>query len=66
VAVAVEVHEPSHERVACHASFLVERDRLPEFDSVVDAFADGQGGRLRFKYTGPLPPHSFVELAGAA
>jgi hypothetical protein len=66
VAVAVEVHEPGHERVACHASFLVERDRLREFDGVVDAFADGQGGRLRFKYTGPLPPHSFVELAGAA
>jgi hypothetical protein len=66
VAVAVEIHEPNHERVACHASFLVARDRLREFDSVVDAFADGQGGRLRFKCTGPLPPHSFVELAGAA
>jgi Gas vesicle synthesis protein GvpL/GvpF len=65
VAVDVRVRPPGHERVACSASFLVELERLPEFDSVLDAFADGQGGRLRFKYNGPLPPHSFVELAGA-
>jgi hypothetical protein len=64
VAVAVDVRPPGHERVACNASFLVDRERLSEFDSVLDAFADGQGGRLRFKCTGPLPPHSFVELAG--
>jgi hypothetical protein len=62
---AVEVSPPAHERVAVNASFLVARDRLKEFDEVLDAFAEGQGGRLRFKYTGPLPPHSFVELAGA-
>lgn len=66
VAIAVDVRPPGHERVACNASFLVQRDRLAEFDSVLDAFADGQGGRLRFKYTGPLPAHSFVHLAGAA
>ncbi|HWE34533.1 MAG TPA: GvpL/GvpF family gas vesicle protein [Solirubrobacteraceae bacterium] len=66
VAVDVAVRPPGHERVACSASFLVERERLSEFDRVLDAFADGQGGRLRFKYNGPLPPHSFVELAGAA
>jgi hypothetical protein len=65
VAADVEVRPPGHERVACSASFLVEVERLKEFDSVLDAFADGQGGRLRFKYTGPLPPHSFVEFAGA-
>jgi hypothetical protein len=66
VAVDVAVRPPGHERVACSASFLVERERLSEFDRVLDAFADGQGGRLRFKYNGPRPPHSFVELAGAA
>ncbi len=65
VAEAVEVSPPSHERVALSASFLVARKRLAEFDEVLEAFAGGQGGRLRFKYTGPLPPHSFVQLAGA-
>jgi hypothetical protein len=46
------------------ASFLVERSRLAEFNAVVDQVAEGYGGQIRFKYTGPLPPHSFVELAG--
>jgi hypothetical protein len=65
VADAVELSAPGHERVALNASFLVARDRLKDFDGVLDAFAEGQGGRLRFKYTGPLPPHSFVEFSGA-
>jgi gas vesicle protein GvpL/GvpF len=65
-AIAVEVGEPNHERVALQASFLVERGRLDAFNAVVDQVAEGYGGRMRFKYTGPLPPHSFVELARTA
>jgi hypothetical protein len=61
--VAVEVGEPVHERMALNASFLVERSARKEFDAELDGFAAEQGGRLRFKYTGPLAPHSFVELA---
>ncbi|MBV9604766.1 MAG: GvpL/GvpF family gas vesicle protein [Solirubrobacterales bacterium] len=62
-AVATETSDPSHERVVVQASFLVERARIPEFNAIVDRVADGYGGQIRFKYTGPLPPHSFVELA---
>jgi Gas vesicle synthesis protein GvpL/GvpF len=65
-ACAVEVAPPAHERVVVSASFLVERRRLKEFDAVLDAFAEGQGGRLRFRCTGPLPPHSFVKFTGPA
>ncbi len=65
-ALAVATAESSHERVVVQASFLVERNRLAEFDAAVDQVADGYGGQIRFKYTGPLPPHSFVELAGRA
>jgi hypothetical protein len=61
--VAVEVGEPVHERMALNASFLIDRSAQKAFDSELDAFAADQGGRLRFKYTGPLAPHSFVELA---
>ncbi len=64
VATAAEVASPAHERIALSAAFLLDRDRLPEFDEVLEAFAEGQAGRLRFKYTGPLAPHSFVELGG--
>jgi hypothetical protein len=65
-ALAVEVASPKHERVAVQASFLVERSRLGAFNAVVDKVAEGYGGKVRFKYTGPLPPHSFVELAGSS
>ena len=59
---AVEVGQPMHERMAVNASFLVDRDRLSAFDDELDRIAAGHGERLRFKATGPLPPHSFVEL----
>jgi hypothetical protein len=63
VALAVEPGRAEHERVAVQASFLVERSRLAEFDEVLEEVAAGFAGRLRFKYTGPLPVHSFVQLA---
>ncbi len=65
LAVAVEAGDPGHERIAVNASFLVERDQLAEFDGRVDEIGRAQAGRLRFKYTGPLPAHSFVRLATA-
>lgn len=63
-ALAVVTGEPRHERVVVQASFLVERSHLAKFNAAVDQVAEGYGGQIRFKYTGPLPPHSFVELAG--
>lgn len=62
LAVDVRVGDPVHERMAVNASFLVERSRLEEFDRAVDRIGAEQAGRIQFKYTGPLPPHSFVEL----
>jgi hypothetical protein len=62
LAVDVRVGEPVHERMAVNASFLVERARLEEFDRAVDQIGAEQAGRMQLKYTGPLPPHSFVEL----
>lgn len=61
-AVDVRLGEPVHERMAVNASFLVERDRLDEFDRAVEEIGAEQAGRIQLKYTGPLPPHSFVEL----
>jgi|SRR4051794_31644022 len=61
-ALEVEVSQPMHERMAVNASFLVAEDQLKEFDAELERIAKSQDGRLRFKATGPLPPHSFVEL----
>jgi hypothetical protein len=66
LAVAVEVGEPSNDRVVISASFLVERERMSEFDDAVDVVGRAQADRMRIKYTGPLPPHSFVQLSTEA
>jgi hypothetical protein len=64
-ALAFDEGKVGHERVALNASFLVERARLDQFDQIVDEVAASNAGRMRFKYTGPLPPHSFVQLTGS-
>jgi Gas vesicle synthesis protein GvpL/GvpF len=61
-AVAMQVGEPIHERMVANASFLVESERSSEFDDALEELAAEQHPRIGFKLTGPLPPHSFVEL----
>ena len=63
LALAVDVAEPGHERIVLSASFLVEHGRIDEFDTAVDQVGQAQADRMRLKYTGPLPPHSFVHFA---
>jgi hypothetical protein len=63
LALAVDVADPPHERIVLSASFLIERDGMEAFDAAVDRIGEAQAGRMRLKYTGPLPPHSFVQLA---
>ena len=62
-ALDIQVGESTNERIVCNASFLVERDAIPEFDEAVDRARREQAERMRLKYTGPLPPHSFVRLS---
>jgi len=62
LAIEVSVGEPRHERMVLAASFLVEGERMTEFDETVDMLGRAQAGRMKFRYTGPLPPHSFVQL----
>ena len=61
-----QVAEPRHERMALSASFLIPRDGMAEFDAAVDDVGRRQKHRMRLRYTGPLPPHSFVTLEHAS
>jgi hypothetical protein len=63
LAAAAELNDPIHERMAFNCAFLVERDRLKPFDEELERLAAEQHPRIAFKLTGPLPPHSFVELS---
>ena len=57
-----QLAEPRHERMALSASFLISREAISTFDAAVDDVALRQKHRMRLRYTGPLPPHSFVTL----
>jgi hypothetical protein len=62
-AIALDVNPPIHERMAVNAAFLLDRDDTGSFDDEVERIAKENHPRIAFKLTGPLPPHSFVELA---
>jgi len=61
-----QLAEPRHERMALSASFLIPRSDIAAFDAAVDDVGRSQGDRMRLRYTGPLPPHSFVNLENAS
>jgi hypothetical protein len=65
VARDVVVEEQLADLEVVRASFLVERAKLDEFDARVDDVATRRRSTMLFKYAGPLPPHSFVQLAAA-
>ncbi len=63
LALAAALAPPPHERIVLNASFLVDQSTLADFDAAVERVGERHAGRMRFKYTGPLPPHSFVNFA---
>jgi hypothetical protein len=56
------VDEPQAELEVLRVSVLVERAAVPRVDALLEEIAGRHAGRISFKYTGPLPPHSFVSL----
>jgi hypothetical protein len=62
LAAATKVAEPLHEQMLANVAFLVDRDRVPEFDASVEALDRQLGEEIRLRYTGPLPPHNFVDV----
>jgi hypothetical protein len=64
LAAAARPADPTHEQMVASVSFLVERERVPEFDAAVDALNEEMGDPdIRLRYVGPLPAHNFVDLA---
>ncbi len=57
-----KVNTPYGELMIISAAFLVEKCREAEFDQNVQALADKSGNKIKFKYTGTLPPFNFVNL----
>lgn len=64
-AVELVTGEPAHERAVLSAAFLVEEQKVAQFDAAAAKVAEERADRMRFRYTGPLPPFSFVDLEGS-
>jgi hypothetical protein len=56
----VVVEERQAELEVLRGAFLVERKAIKAFDATIGEIARERHGVVRFKYTGPLPPHHFV------
>jgi hypothetical protein len=62
VSVAAVVEALEKEFMLVNAPFLVERDRLEEFESAVEALAEEREGRMRFRLLGPMPAYHFIDV----
>jgi hypothetical protein len=61
-AVASRHNKTIGDKMILNAAFLVERDRVPDFDQSVEELAQIYQGQLRFNPTGPWPPYNFVNI----
>jgi len=50
------------EAMILNRSYLVEKAREPRFDAAMNRLGEAYEGDLTFRYIGPLPPYSFVDL----
>lgn len=62
LAAEVRLKQLGHERTVLNAAFLVDEREVARFDEAAEAVAVEQANRMRFRYIGPVPPYSFVEL----
>jgi hypothetical protein len=59
-AVSVVANQPGQPEDVVNAAFLVQRDRLREFDDAVENLGQDLDGRIRLRLLGPLAPYDFV------
>ncbi|MQA03158.1 MAG: gas vesicle protein [Streptosporangiales bacterium] len=50
------------EFMVLNAPFLVERDRLSEFEAAVEEAAEERRERMRFRLLGPMPAYNFIDV----
>lgn len=59
----IQITPGTSDMLLLNGSFLVDREREPEFDNAVQEVATPRQERMIFRYLGPLPPASFVSVA---
>jgi hypothetical protein len=59
----IRADSPTGERGAVNVHLLVDRERLPAIEAVIDTLATTLEGYVALRRLGPLPPYSFSELS---
>lgn len=62
LAVDLRLNRTYGDDMIMNAAFLVDRTREREFDARVERLAAEYSGSIQFKYVGPAPPYSFVNI----
>ncbi len=57
-----KLNKPIGDRMVMNGAFLVEAVHEAELDRSIRAMDAEWGGRLTFKYVGPVPPYNFVAI----
>lgn len=59
---AIQANAVKGEKEIANVAFLVERDKLAEFEQKVERAADQFDDRFTFQYSGPWAPYDFVHI----
>jgi hypothetical protein len=62
LAVELRLNRTYGDDMIMNAAFLVDRTREREFDARVERLSAEYSGSIQFKYVGPAPPYSFVNI----
>lgn len=62
LAADVKINNTYGELMVINAAFLVEKQKESEFDHKIEELGEKYKDKIKFKYTGTLPPFNFVNL----
>jgi hypothetical protein len=48
--------------MVAHAVFLLQRDRMQEFDDTLEEIARDRAELMRFRLLGPMPAYNFIDF----
>ncbi len=63
LAVETRLNRNLADMMILNAAFLVDKAQIQAFDAAVQSLDEAHAGRLIFRYVGPLPPYSFVQVS---
>lgn len=50
------------EKMVFNAAFLIKKNKLPDFDKMVETFCEKYKDKFTFRYSGPWPPYNFAKV----